>query len=550
MAIEKTTTGISGLDSILYGGYLKSKPTLIKGKAGAGKTIFTLFFAAAQIRENGAVVYVSCDEQPEQIIAYMDNFGLEGSKLLESGKLLILDFTSSLEDEISGEFNISALLLRVEQAAKKINANTLIIDSLHSLLLSLPGYDPYIEILKLYQWSRHKKLTTITTMADIETILSTELFDEYVVDCAIHLKQVVRNNLMTRYLRVKKIRGSAHGTNEYPFSITPSGIWLVPITETRLDVVRSAGYLSSGIKGLDLMLNDKGYQEGATAMISGRSGTAKTLFAASFAKSLLGIGKKVLFISFEESPSNLIHHCLSINIDLRPFLENKTLSINCRRSVEMGLEDHIISIIEMNQQNAFDAIIVDPISSLLDLGDFMDVKMMFIRFISYMKSQKKTLLFTELLPDYAEEHSMLGLSSLTDTWIRLSYSETNGELNRKLFVAKSRGIKTSNQIKEFIVKDEGIKVEDPYIGDDEMIFGSLKAARMLEDEQQRAQNVEEIAQLENEIELIEEAAAAHQKIYTAEYHTRKNALLRKKRKLVNEEQHMQARRKANKRLRE
>ncbi|KTD23115.1 ATPase domain-containing protein [Legionella israelensis] len=222
MAIEKTTTGISGLDNILYGGYLKSKPTLIKGAAGTGKTLFTLFFAAAQIKEKGAVVYASCDEPPEQIIAYMDRFGLEGSKLQETGKLLILDFTPSLEDEISGEFNISAFLLRIEQAIKKTKANTLIIDSLQSLLLGLPHYDPHTELLSLYRWTRHKKLTTLTTIADIKTILSADLYEEYVVDCAIQLKQTIKNNLMTRYLRVIKFRGSAHGTNEYPFSIIDS----------------------------------------------------------------------------------------------------------------------------------------------------------------------------------------------------------------------------------------------------------------------------------------------------------------------------------------
>ncbi|QBR84775.1 circadian clock protein KaiC [Legionella israelensis] len=550
MAIEKTTTGISGLDNILYGGYLKSKPTLIKGAAGTGKTLFTLFFAAAQIKEKGAVVYASCDEPPEQIIAYMDRFGLEGSKLQETGKLLILDFTPSLEDEISGEFNISAFLLRIEQAIKKTKANTLIIDSLQSLLLGLPHYDPHTELLSLYRWTRHKKLTTLTTIADIKTILNADLYEEYVVDCAIQLKQTIKNNLMTRYLRVIKFRGTAHGTNEYPFSIIDNGISLIPITETRLDVTVSTNYLSTGIKGLDRMLDDKGYQEGAPIMISGRSGTAKTLFAASFAKSCLHQGKKVLFVSFEESPSHLIHHFISVDIDLRPFLEDETLAINARRSVEMGLENHIISIIEMNQRHEFDVIIVDPISSLLDLGDVMDVKMMFVRFISYMKARKNTLLFTELLPDYAEEHSLLGLSSLTDTWIRLSYIEKNGEFNRLMYISKSRGIKTSNQVKEFLVTDEGIIVEDPYIGDEEMVFGSRKAARILEDKQQETQNAQEIAQLESEIKAVEEELVAHQKVQIAEYQARKNALLRQKNKLVNEEKQMQARRQANKLLRE
>lgn len=546
MDAEKTTTGISGLDSVLNGGYLKHKPTLIKGTPGAGKTIFSLFFAAAQIRENGSVVYVTCDERPEQIIAYMDSFGLQGSKLEAQGKLFILDFTRALDEEIVGEFNINALLLRVEHATKKINAEVLIIDSLQSLFLAFRDYDPQLELLRLYRWARDKKLTSLTTMADIKGILSVDLYDEYVVDCAIHLQQRISNNLMTRYLRVVKLRGSSHGTNEYPFALMNHGVSLIPITETRLDIAISKRHISTGIQGLDDMLDGKGYQEGTPVMISGRSGTAKTLFAASFAKACLAQGKKVLFVSFEESPSHLIHHFLSIDIDLRPYVENKHLTINSRRSVEMGLENHIISIIETTKAMACDVIIVDPISSLLDLGDAMDVKMIFIRFISYMKSKNKSLLFTELLRDDSYEHSVLGLSSLTDTWIRLNYLETNGEFNRLLYISKSRGIKTSNQVKEFLIKAEGIVIEEPYVGNKEMVFGSRKAACILEDEQEQAHHAQEIIDLDNELKAIDEELAAHEKMQKTIYETRKNSLLRKKKKLVFDETLMQARRRANK----
>lgn len=418
------------------------------------------------------------------------------------------------------------------------------------MLLGFPDYDPHAELLSLFRWARDKKLTTLTTIADIKTILNAELYEEYIVDCAIELKQNIKKHLMTRYLRVIKLRGSAHGTNEYPFSIFHNGISLIPITETRLDADMLTGHLSTGIKGLDRMLDDKGYQAGATIMISGCSGTGKTLFAASFAKSCLSLGKKILFVSFEESPGNLIHHFLSINIDLRPFLKNKTLTMDSRRSIEMGLEDHIISIIGINQLHDFDVIIVDPITSLLDLGSVMEVKLMFIRFISYMRLRKKTLLFTELLPDDADGYSQLGLSSLTDTWVRLRYIEQSGEFNRLLYISKSRGIKTSNQVKEFLIKGEGIIVEDPYVGDEEMVFGSRKAACLLADKQQQAQNAREIEQLEDEIKAVEEEFMAQQTIQTVEYQARKNALMRKKNRLVNEGQQTQARREANKLLRE
>ncbi|HFK8638525.1 TPA: circadian clock protein KaiC [Legionella pneumophila] len=532
MNTNKTKTGIKGLDDILNGGYLKNKPTLLKGSPGTGKTIFTLFFTHEQLKSNNSVIYVTCDEPPEQIIAHMDGFNLESSKFLQEGKLLILDFTPILTDEVAGEFNINALLLRIEQAQQKIKANTLIIDSLQSLILGIKNYNPNYDLLRLFQWARQKNLTVLTTMAEKQGILQTEIYDEYVVDCAIELTQKVKNDLMTRYLRVIKNRCSSHGTNEYPFSITHNGISLLPITSTKLISITSDGYLSTGIKVLDKMLDNKGYQTGSQIIISGRSGTAKTLFAASFAQSAVRQGKKVLFISFEESPNDLIRHVKSINIDLMKYVTKKKLHINSRRPVEMGLEDHIISIIELAEEKQFDVLILDPITSLLDLGNAMEVKRLFIRFISHMKSLNKTIFLTELIPDYFKEVTMLGLSSLTETWIRLSNVENNGEFNRLIHIGKARGIKTSNQIKEFYVTDKGINIEDPYLGDNQMMFGSQKSAHILREKQELQQRKAEIKLIEFEIDKLAETQRAQMKIQEAQFLAKKNELIAKEEALI------------------
>lgn len=548
--INKVNTGIKGLNDILNGGYLKNKPTLLKGSPGTGKTIFTLFFTYEQLKSNNSVIYVTCEESPEQIISHMDGFNIESKKFLQEGKLLILDFTPILIDEVAGEFDINALLLRIEQAQQKIKADTLIIDSLQSILLGIKNYDPNYELLRLFQWARQKKLTVLTTIAETQTILQTDLYDEYVVDCAIELKQKVKNDLMTRYLRIIKNRGSSHGTNEYPFSITHNGISLLPITNTKLDTIASGEYLSTGIKSLDKMLGDKGYPIGSHGIITGRSGTAKTLFAASFAQSAVRQGKKVLFISFEETPSDLIRHAKSINIDLMKCITQKKLQINSRRSVEMGLEDHIISIINLTEQKQFDVLILDPLSSLLDLGNQTEVKRLFIRFVSYMKSHNKTLLFTELIPDYLEEKSELGLSSLTEIWIRLTNIQSNGEFNRLIHIAKARGIKTSNQIKEFYVTDKGIRIEEPYIGDNQMVFGSQKSACILREKQEYHLRKQEIKRIEREIQVLEEELLAQQKIQEIGYLAKRNALMSKKNKLLAQEQEIITRMESNKLLRE
>lgn len=550
MMVKKVSTGVDGLDSILNGGYLKSKPTLLKGGPGSGKTVFTLLFAHAQIEAGEQVIFITCDEKPEQIISHMDGFGLKGSKHTAEGKLLFLDFTQEFSDEVIGEFDLSAILLRIKQAKEQFNAQTLIIDSLQAMLLGLANYDPKIELLHLFTWTRNEKLTVLTTIAGDLGPMDTALYEEYIVDCAIELTQQLKNNLMTRYLRVVKLRGSAHGTNKYPFSIIQSGISLLPITDSVFKTLLKNKYLSTGNHDMDRMLGNKGYQLGSLIMFSGRSGTGKTIFVATLAQTALLKKKKVLFISFEESPSDLVQHLESVGIDFKPFIENKMLSINSRRSIEMGMEDHIISIIELIKKGKFELVILDPITSLLDLGDVMDLKMMFIRFTTELKSSNTTIIFTELLTDTHQEISCLGLSSLTDTWIRLRRMETDGEFNRLIYISKSRGSNTSNQLKEFLITNEGIKIEDPYIGEGEMVFGSKKAMMILQEKNRLQQYTEEISQLDLAIKAIEEELATQNAIHNTEYINKKNALWRQREELRYKEKQARERELVNKQRRD
>lgn len=550
MSTNKVTTGINGLDKILNGGYLAQKPSLIKGGPGSGKTSLSLFFLEAQIRLNHSVILVTCDESPESILAYMDNFGLNGTEHYRSGALAILDFRPHVFDEVAGEYELDVLLFRIMQAKNKNNAQALVIDSLQDLLLGLSNCNKELELLKLFAWSRTEKMTLLTTIAESSSVLKTELLEEYAADCVITMQQKITNNLMTRYLRVIKLRGFAYGTNEYPFSIKSNGVSILPVTETRLNANIGIKYLLTGIEYLDSMLNSKGYLEGSTVMFTGRSGTAKTIFAASLAQHAIKQGKKVLYVSFEESPDELINHLKSVNIDFMTHLKHRKLVINSRRTVEMGLEDHIISIIDIIEHERIDLIVLDPISAFLDMGSVLEIKMLLIRFISYMKSNRLTQIFTELLPDYSGEYSSLSLSSMTDTWIRLRRVEDNGEFNRLISIIKSRGIKISNQVKEFLVTENGIHIEDPYIGEGKMLFGTEKENRILHDIEQEKNLSREITHLEAEIQRLEAQYQAQRHSNDAQYQHEKYTITQKLNELTDKINKKKSMRTANKQLRE
>ncbi len=524
---KKITSGLKGLDTILNGGYPDASPTLLKGGPGTGKTVFSLSFAHAEMQRGGAAVIVTCDESPQRLVGYMNEFGMSGSKHLDEGRLLIRDFRPNLSETVVGEYDLSPILLRISNAIETSHAKVLVIDSLQNLLMGIGKMEPRHELLELFDWVRDQGVTTLVTMSGPETAGQNSLLEEYAVDCVIHLSQKLENNLMTRYLRVLKLRGSSHGSNNYPFSLTDTGVSLLPITATRLERDVQAVRISTGIDSIDSMLGGEGYIQGASLMISGRAGSGKTILAATIMTQVLQQGGKAIYVSFEESESELKGNLHSVDLDLAQHVDSGQLFIHCGRAIEKGLEDHLIEIIDLIEQESPDLLVLDPVSALIDMGSSKQVKMLMIRFVSYVKGLGMTLVLNELLPDFSEDFSDLAISSMVDTWFRLRQVESNGELNRLINVVKSRGTKTSNQVKEFTITDEGICVEDPYIGGGELVVGSAKAARMEQDREEAERKRYQLEELEQTLATIEASFESKQRVLAAEFEAEKRELIRR-----------------------
>jgi circadian clock protein KaiC len=131
--------------------------------------------------------------------------------------------------------------------------------------------------------------------------------EEYVSDCVIVLDHRVSDDISTRRLRVAKYRGSVHGTNEYPFLITDRGFTVLPITSVGLAYGASSERVSTGMAQLDRMLGG-GVHRGSTVMVTGGAGTGKTTLAAQVVDAACARGERALFISFEESPDQLVRN--------------------------------------------------------------------------------------------------------------------------------------------------------------------------------------------------------------------------------------------------
>src|SRR5262249_8198706 len=155
-----------------------------------------------------------------------------------------------------------------------------------------------------------------------------------------------------------------------------------------------------------------------------------------------------------------------------PALQKGLLRHEASRPTTFGLEMHLVRMHKIIEEFQPDVTLVDPISALVHAGASAEIAGMFLRLVDYLKSQRSTVMFTTLVQSAAIEDTELAISSLVDTWIFLRDIEIGGERNRGIYVLKARGMRHSNQIREFTISREGIRLQQAYLGPEGVLTGS------------------------------------------------------------------------------
>ncbi|WP_080053877.1 circadian clock protein KaiC [Spirosoma aerolatum] len=483
--LPKAPTGIIGLDQITHGGLPKGRPTLICGEAGCGKTLFSLeFIARGALEFNEPGVFMAFEEKAEELAANVASLGFD-LRQLQADQLLKIDHVHIDRSEIeeTGEYDLNGLFIRLGYAIDTIGAKRVVLDTIENLFSNLTNEGVLrSELRRLFTWLKDKGVTTIITAEKGNGKLTRHGLEEYVSDCVILLDHRIDNQISTRLLRIVKYRGSVHGTNEYPFLIDSDGISVLPITSLTLDHPVSSERLSSGIPALDQMLEGKGFFRGSSILISGTAGTGKTSLAASFVHAACQRGERALYLAFEESPQQICRNMRSIGMDLQGYIDTGLLTFQASRPTLNGLEMHLVTIHKLVTRFKPQIVVLDPITNLVTVGSMREVRAMLIRLIDFLQAEQITVVFTALsLNTVINEQTDEGVSSLVDAWLLVRDIESNGERNRGLYVMKSRGMKHSNQVREFVITDEGLTLIDVYLGAEGVLVGSAREAQQLQE---------------------------------------------------------------------
>jgi len=402
----------------------------------------------------------------------------------------------------AGSYDLEGLFVRLEAAVRAVGARRIVLDTVETLFGAF--MDVHIvraEFRRLLGWLKERGITAVVTAERGDGGLTRFGIEEYVSDCVINLSQTIRGQTTRRHLRVLKYRGSAHGTNAYPFLIGQEGIHLFAVTELGLDYPVSEEMISTGIFRLDEMLGGKGFYRASSILLSGTAGTGKSSTGACFADAACSRGEQVLYLSYEEAPAQIVRNMKSIGIELDKRQEEGTLVFNSARVSSYGLEEHFFRVKELLDQCQPEVVVIDPVSNLLQIGTPEEVKNILTRLIDLLKSCGITAFFTELIEGgRPTETTNTDISSLMDVWLLLRDIESSGERNRGFYILKSRGMSHSHQIREFILSDSGIDLQDVYTGSAGLVTGTARYTQESQEEAERKRRQEEIERKRKELE--------------------------------------------------
>ncbi len=469
MPVEKIATGISSFDIIAKGGLPRNRTTLISGTAGSGKTIFAVQFLGAGIEQGTPAVFVTCEESATDIRKNMLSFGWDLEKWEADGKLAFVDASPDPMTETveAGSFDLGALLARVQHAVRKVKAERVAVDSLGAVFSQFS--DQSIVRSELFRIASALKAMNVTAVLTAERTddygpIARFGVEEFIADNVMILRNVLEDESRRRTIEILKFRGCDHQKGEYPFTIVPDGgVIVIPLSAMHLSMRSSDVRISSGNAALDEMCGGGLFRDSVT-LVSGATGTGKTLTVTQFLQGGATNGERCLLLAFEESRDQLVRNATGWGFDFDRMDRDGLLRVVCDYPDVSGLEDWLVTIQAAIRDFKPHRVALDSLSALEHVGTAKAFREFVIGLTSFIKHEEITGLFTSTTESLMGGDSITEthISTLTDSIILLRYVEMFGEMKRGLTVLKMRGSAHDKAIREFTIEKGGMIMGRPF----------------------------------------------------------------------------------------
>ena len=467
--VQKLATGIPSFDVIAKGGLPRNRTTLVSGTAGSGKTVFAMQFLAEGIAAGESCVFVTFEESAADIRTNMHSFGWDLEQWERDKKLAFVDASPDPDVEVieSGSFDLGALLARVDHAVKKVGATRVSVDSLGAVFSQFSDQSIVRrELFRIASALKSMGVTAVLTAERTDDYGPVARFgvEEFIADNVMILRNVLEVENRRRTIEILKFRGTDHQKGEVPFTIIPgSGLVVIPLSGMRLRQKSSDVRISSGNAELDAMCGG-GFFRDSVILVSGATGTGKTLTVTEFLRGGTSNGERCLLLAFEESREQLFRNAIGWGVDFEQMERDGLLRVVCDYPEVAGLEDWLVNLQRIIEEFKPARVALDSLTALERGGSEKAFREFVIGLTSFIKHQEITGLFTATTASLMGGSSITEthISTLTDSIILLRYVEMYGEMKRGLTVLKMRGSPHEKEIREFTIDGSGMHLGRPF----------------------------------------------------------------------------------------
>ncbi|HZT27184.1 MAG TPA: circadian clock protein KaiC [Pseudolabrys sp.] len=462
--LERVKTGVDAFDELVMGGLPRARTTVVGGTPGSGKTVFATQFLAhgiTQFHEHG--VLVTFEEPPADIESNMLSFGWDLARWRKENRLAFVDASPPAEDElVVGEFDLGGLLSRIQYAVQKVKAQRVVLDSLTQLFDHFIG-DPKVLRRELFRISNALKKGGLTVLMTAERNseygeITRHRLEEFVADNVIILRNVLQRERRRRTIEVLKMRGSHHAEGEAPFTMVADvGLVAVPLSSLRLEQESSTVRVTSGNPEIDKMCGGGFFRDSVT-LVSGATGTGKTLLVTNFLAGGVAAGEKTILFGYEESRGQLFRNANGWGVDFARMEHEGRLKIVCLYPEAQSLPDHLLTIQDMVDEFQPNRIAIDSISALERVAPDTGFREFLISLTSFIKKREIAGLCTATSKSLigGESASEQHISTLTDSIILLRYIQEREMMNRGLIILKMRGSEHAKELRRFTIDHTGM----------------------------------------------------------------------------------------------
>ncbi|MCW2778765.1 MAG: putative circadian clock protein KaiC [Frankiales bacterium] len=469
-SVPKTPTGIPGFDQVAMGGLPTRRATVVAGQAGSAKSVFAGQFLAEGVRRGEPGVFVTLEEPAADLRANLATLGFDVAAWEDAGDWRFVDASPLATADGVTPYDLEILAAQIGHAVDATGAQRLVLDSLNAVLSLQDDAAAARQMLRqLIASLRSLGLTvvlTVETPGDPGGTLSRYGIEEFVADNVVLLRNVREGSFRRRTLEVLKMRGAMHHKGDVPFTVVPGqGLVVLPVGERVQSQTRFDERTSSGNAGLDGLMHG-GVFRGASTLLTGPTGTGKTLLATQFVGDALVRGESVLLMAYEETREQAYENGATWGYDFAGFAEQGLLHVVSVYPEVGSLDDHLVEIRSLVERHRPTRLVVDSLSALERLGTEPSYRQFVIGLTSFVKQIGLATLLTASSPTLVGGTSITAghISGLIDAIVVLRYVEVDSTLRRGILVVKMRGSSHEQEIRELIIGDGTMTVGEPFRG--------------------------------------------------------------------------------------